>query len=122
GVAASAGPVAAEVAKYLGADLVLYRAEGPDGLVERQAQAWDPVLAFARDDLGARFVLCAGVVFVAQPESALARARAVIPHDPWRLGAVHVITTLTGSALIALAILRGRLALDEAWRAAHVDE
>ena len=122
GVAASPGPVAAEVGKYLAADLVLYRAEGPEGLVERQAQAWDPVLDFARDNLDARFVLAGGVVFVAQPEGALANARAVIPRDPWRLGAVHAITTLTGSALIALMVLRGRLGVDEAWRAAHVDE
>jgi chaperone required for assembly of F1-ATPase len=122
GVTASPGPVAAEVAKYLGADLVLYRAEAPDGLVAREAQAWDPILDFARDALDARFVLSAGVVFVAQPERALASARAAIPYDPWRLGAVHAITTLTGSALIALMMLRGGLALDEAWRAAHVDE
>ncbi|HJY18727.1 MAG TPA: ATPase, partial [Xanthobacteraceae bacterium] len=41
---------------------------------------------------------------------------------PWRLGAVHVITTLTGSALIALAMARGALSVDAAWQAAHVDE
>jgi chaperone required for assembly of F1-ATPase len=122
GVATSPGPVAAEVARYVGADLVLYRAERPDGLVARQAQAWDPILGFAHDELDARFVLAAGIVFVAQPEGALVKARAAIPRDPWRLGAVHAITTLTGSALIALAVLRGRLPLDEAWRAAHVDE
>jgi chaperone required for assembly of F1-ATPase len=59
---------------------------------------------------------------VAQPEPALAAARAAIPHDPWRLGALSAITTLTGSALVALAVLRGRLAAEEAWAAAHVDE
>ena len=42
--------------------------------------------------------------------------------DFWRLGALHSITTLTGSALIALAVLAGRLSVDEAWAAAHVDE
>jgi chaperone required for assembly of F1-ATPase len=122
GVAASPDPVAAEVAKYLATDLVLYRAEGPDGLVARQTQAWDPILELAREVLDARFVLAGGVMFVAQPERALANTRAAIPDDPWRLGAVHTITTLTGSALIALMALRGRLPLEEAWRAAHVDE
>ena len=38
-------------------DLVVYRADAPQGLVERQAQAWDPVIDWARDRLGARFVL-----------------------------------------------------------------
>jgi chaperone required for assembly of F1-ATPase len=115
-------PVADEVAKYLGSDLLCYRAEAPAGLIARQAQAWDPVLAWARDDLGARFMQVEGVIYAAQPEHALAAARAAIPGDAWRLGAVSSITSLTGSALIALALVRAALAPDAAWEAAHVDE
>jgi len=122
GVATAPAPVAAEIVKYLGSDLVCYRADTPDGLVQAQARHWDPVLRWAREALGARFVLAEGVVFVAQPEHAIAAARAVIPTEPWRLGAVNVITTLTGSALIALALSEGQLAVDAAWDAAHVDE
>jgi len=122
GVAPAPLPVAEEIAQYLGSDLLLYRAEGPRALVERQARQWDPVLAWARDDLGARFALAAGVMFVEQPQEAVAAAKAAIPADAWRLGAVSSITTLTGSALLALAMLRGRLSVDEAWAAAHVDE
>ncbi|HEV2955896.1 MAG TPA: ATP12 family protein [Xanthobacteraceae bacterium] len=122
GVAAAPAPVGADIERYLGSDLLFYRAEGPQPLVERQADLWDPVLAWAREALGARFVLAQGVVHATQPEGAIAAARAVIPLDPWRLGAVHVITTLTGSALLALALLHGRLTAEEAWTAAHVDE
>jgi chaperone required for assembly of F1-ATPase len=122
GVAAALAPVAAEIEKYLGSDLLFYRAEAPQALVERQARHWDPLLAWAREVLGARFVLAQGVVHVAQPPAGVAAARAAIPGDPWRLGALHAITTLTGSALIALALLHGRLGVDEAWDAAHADE
>jgi chaperone required for assembly of F1-ATPase len=126
GVADAPSAVAAEVEKYLATDLVFYRAAGPDGLVARQSEAWDPVLAWAREVLGARFVLGQGAVFVAQPAHALAAACAAIPRDPsrdlWRLGALHVVTTLTGSALIALALAAGALSVDAAWAAAHVDE
>jgi chaperone required for assembly of F1-ATPase len=122
GVAPAPLPVAEEIAQYLGSDLLFYRAEGPQGLVERQARQWDPILLWARDVLGARFLLAAGVMFVEQPEEAVAAARAAIPADAWRLGAVASITTLTGSALLALAMLRGRLSVEEAWAAAHVDE
>jgi chaperone required for assembly of F1-ATPase len=122
GVADAPQPVAAEIAKYLASDLLLYRAGAPPGLVERQAQHWDPILAWARQALGADFKLGEGVVHVAQPEAALAAARAAIPLEPWRLGAVHAMTTLTGSALIALAMARGALSADAAWQAAHVDE
>ena len=104
GVVAAPAAVTAEVERYLACDLVFYRAPGPAGLVARQDAAWDPVLAWARDALGARFVLAQGIVFVAQPPQALAAASAAIPPAPWPLGALHSITTLTGSALIALAL------------------
>lgn len=114
--------VADDVANYLGTDLVCYRAGHPAGLVARQSQHWDPLVAFARDGLNARFVLGVGIMPVAQPAEALAAARAAIPADPWRLGAVHAVTTISGSALIALALARGRIAAEEAWKAAQVDE
>jgi chaperone required for assembly of F1-ATPase len=122
GVAAARDDIEREIVKYLGSDLVCYRATTPSGLVARQAQHWDPVLVWARDALGAKFALAEGVTYVAQPAAAVKAAAARIPHDPWRLGAVHAIMTLTGSALIALAVAEGALDLDAAWSAAHVDE
>jgi chaperone required for assembly of F1-ATPase len=127
GVAAARGQVAAEIRKYLGSDLVFYRAEAPAPLRARQAQHWDPIVAWARQALGADFKLGAGVVHIAQPAAALAAAGAAPPDDAiqdddWRLGALHAATTLTGSALIALALMRGVITAEAAWAAAHVDE
>src|SRR3984957_3905248 len=122
GVADTPLPVAEEIGKYLASDLLFYRASSPPGLVERQRRYWDPILDWARQGLGANFKLGEGVVYVAQPQAALAAARVAIPLEPWRLGAVHVVTTLTGSALIALAMAGGALSADAAWQAAHVDE
>jgi chaperone required for assembly of F1-ATPase len=122
GVAHAPARVAAEAEKYLASDLVFYRAADPEGLVARQSQAWDPLLDWARDAFGARFMLAQALVFVAQPEAALAAMRAAIPRDAWRLGAFYSIVTLTGSFLIALAVLHGRLSIEAAWDAAHVDE
>jgi chaperone required for assembly of F1-ATPase len=122
GVAPAPHPVVDEIGKYIASDLVFYRADRPEGLVRRQAQAWDPLLAWARERLGARFICAEGVIYAAQPDTALAAFRAAIPQDSWALGALNSITTLTGSALIALALARGRLSVEEAWAAAHVDE
>jgi chaperone required for assembly of F1-ATPase len=122
GVSDRPDAVAAEIENYLGSDLVCYRASSPPGLVARQAQHWDPILAWARDVLGAPLRAEVGVVHIAQNEDALARARAAIPRDPWRLGALSAATTLAGSALIALVLARGRLSVEKAWEAAHVDE
>jgi chaperone required for assembly of F1-ATPase len=135
-VADKPAPVAEEIAKFLGSDLVFYRADRPEGLIARQAEFWDPVMAWARDALGARFVQVEGVIYAAQPPEAIAAARAAIPgHETdlqanpqpdalevWRLGATSSICALTGSALLALAVAHGAIGPEQAWTAAHVDE
>jgi chaperone required for assembly of F1-ATPase len=114
--------VAADIAKYFASDLLFYRAGHPEALVAREADLWDPVLFWAADTLGAHFILAEGIVHVRQPDAAVAAARAALPDDPWSIAALHVVTTLTGSALLALALLRGALDSDQVWATAHVDE
>jgi chaperone required for assembly of F1-ATPase len=114
--------VADDVAKYLGTDLLFYRAGHPEALVAREAAHWDPVLSWAANDLGAHFILSEGIVHVAQPKQAIRAAREVFPADPWSVAALHVVTSLTGSALLALALLHGIRDADQVWAAAHVDE
>jgi chaperone required for assembly of F1-ATPase len=127
GVAPAPGPVAAEIEKYLGSDLLFYRAEAPAGLVSSQRAHWNPVVDWARETFGARFVLADGVIHAPQPAAAIASAMATVPKGSdiaacWRLGALNVVTTLTGSALLALALAAGRITVEQAWTAAHVDE
>jgi chaperone required for assembly of F1-ATPase len=114
--------VANDVTKYFESDLLFYRAGHPDALVEREARHWDPVLFWAADVLKAHFILAEGIVHVRQPDQAIAAARAALPTEPWSIAALHVLTTLTGSALLALALMRGVLDEDQVWSAAHVDE
>jgi chaperone required for assembly of F1-ATPase len=111
-----------DIAKYFGSDLLFYRASHPDALIEREAAAWDPVLFWVAEELNAHFILAEGVMHVGQPAQALAAAQAALPTDSWRVAALHMVTTITGSALLALALLRGRLSAEEVWAAAFVDE
>jgi chaperone required for assembly of F1-ATPase len=128
GVAREMDAVAAEVAKFAGSDLVCYRAAAPDSLVEAQNTAWNPVLDFFRERLGVRFVCSEGVTFVDQPQDSLAAIQRAVAGfgegdgGAIKLAALNVMTTLTGSALIALALAQGALSFDAAWDAAHVDE
>ena len=115
-------PVIDDVAKYFGSDLLFYRAGHPEALVAREAAHWDPIVFWAADALGAHFILAEGIVHVRQPDSAIAAARAALPTNAWSIAALHVVTTLTGSALLALALMHGVIDQDQAWAAAHVDE
>jgi chaperone required for assembly of F1-ATPase len=129
GVARRLAVTVEEIVKYAGSDLVCYRASEPRALALAQASAWDPILAFARKKLGATFISTEGVVFIEQPIPASMAVKEVIariakggPAAPFALAALLVMTTLTGSALIALAVVHGEITPTEAWRAAHVDE
>jgi chaperone required for assembly of F1-ATPase len=123
GVAGREQAVIDDIARHAASDLLCYRAEGPKALVEAQSAHWDKVLDWARMELKAPLVLAQGVVHVAQPEASLARIRRALDGlDALRLAALHVMTALTGSALLALAVLRGKLTPEQAWTAAHVDE
>ena len=123
GVRGREGEVRGDIAKYAASDLVCYRATEPVALALRQAELWDPILAWSRKTLGVSFVLAEGIMPVAQPPAARAAvSRALAGYDALALTALHVMTTLTGSALLALAHARGRLGGEEAWVAAHVDE
>jgi chaperone required for assembly of F1-ATPase len=114
--------VTEDIAKYFETDLLFYRAGHPEALVARETAHWDPILFWAAEALGAHFILAQGIVHIRQPESAIAIARAALPRDAWSIAALHVVTSVTGSALLALALLRGVADADQVWAAAHVDE
>jgi chaperone required for assembly of F1-ATPase len=123
GVKGREGAVIGDILGYAGSDLVCYRAGGPEPLVALQAKHWDPVVAFAKSDLGAPMRLAAGVMHVAQPRASLDKIKQQLAgFDMWNLAALYIMTGLTGSALLALAVALQRLSPEEAWAAAHVDE
>lgn len=124
GVAKDPQAVLEDILRFSSSDLLCYRADGPESLVARENEAWDPVIDWARTTLGARFNLAEGIVHVEQPREAVAALGIHLNRnaDPLRLAALHVMTTLTGSALLALAVEAGELTAEAAWDAAHVDE
>jgi chaperone required for assembly of F1-ATPase len=123
GVMGREAEVRADIVKYAGSDLLCYRALGPPDLVRRQTKVWDPVLVWIREVLGASFRITHGIMPAIQPVPAAASvARVIEAHGAFYLAALHVMTTLMGSALLALAHARGHLTVDQAWAAAHIDE
>jgi chaperone required for assembly of F1-ATPase len=124
GVAARRAEVVDDLVRYAGSDLIYYRVSEPARLVQSQDTAWNPILDWAKQTHGARFTLAEGVMHVTQPDEAIAAIRSAIEriHSPFALAALHVMTTLSGSVLIALAHASGPLDVDQAWAAAHVDE
>jgi chaperone required for assembly of F1-ATPase len=122
-VADNRAAVAAEVVAYAACDLLCYRAERPRSLVDRQCEIWDPILAAVEADLAVRFARVQGLVHSPQPGPVLEAVGSAIRDLPdLVLGALQLVTTLTGSAVLALALLRGYATADGVWAAAHVDD
>jgi chaperone required for assembly of F1-ATPase len=122
-VAANVAAVTEDILAYAQRDLICYRAEAPERLVARQQELWDPLIAWAGERYGAKLAATTGIMPIDQSPQTLATLRsAFAAYDAFGLTALHVITTLMGSAVLALAHVSRRLSLDESWAAAHVDE
>ena len=114
---------AAGLAAYADSDLLCYRADSPEPLVERQRAAWDPVLDWARRRYDIHIETTAGVMHVAQPMATVERlGNAIRALDAFRLAAASPIVTLTGSLILTLALLERALDAEATWAAAHIDE
>jgi len=114
---------AAGLAAYGDSDLLYYRAESPDPLIARQVTAWDPWLDWARTRYDVHFETTAGIVHRAQPPATLARlGEAVTALDAFHLAGLSPVVTITGSLVLALALIERAGDVDTLWAAAHVDE
>jgi chaperone required for assembly of F1-ATPase len=111
------------LAHYAEADLACYRAEGPSGLVSRQEQSWDGLLAWARRRYDVDFATTCGLMHVEQPSATVDRlSHAVAALDPFRLAALSSLVTIGGSLLAGLAVLEKAITPEQAWDAVSVDE
>ncbi len=123
GGAKTAGALRQEVIKYAGNDLMLYRADGPEELVELQERHWDSVLADIARHFDVKFRPVTGIIHKDQPKNTLARlARSLAAADHFALTALVFITSLTGSGLLAVALRHGLIDAGAAWAAAQIDE
>jgi chaperone required for assembly of F1-ATPase len=113
----------ATLAEYGGSDLLCYRAEGPQSLVERQDREWDPLLAWARTRFAIQIETTTGVMHRRQPSPTVEQlGRAVAARSAFQLAGLAPLVTVAGSLIIALALAEGAIGLETAWNAAMLDE
>lgn len=111
------------IAKYAEADLACYRAEGPRGLVSRQEEEWDKLLAWARRRFDVDFTTTTGLMHVDQSPATVERlSHAVSTLDSFRLSALQSLVTIGGSLVAALAVQEEAISPDEAWNAVSLDD
>ena len=122
-VTAAHDAVVEEIARYAQTDLLCYRAEQPQSLVEAQRAQWQPWLDWVARETGAELRVTAGIIHVAQSDAALATlAAAAARFNPHQLAALGVLVPSFGSLVLGLAVAHGALAASEAHEIATLDE
>lgn len=124
GVASEVDAVLADILRFCANDMLCYRSEAPEGLVKRQTEVWNRYLEWVKAKHGVRLYLAEGVMHVEQPKASVdAFGLALKTHaEPLKLACLHAMTTMTGSAILALAIAEGQASVEVVWAAAHLDE
>lgn len=111
------------LAAYGESDLLCYRAEQPQALVQQQVERWQPWLDWAEVTLGAKLQTTQGIVPVAQAPKASAALKAELDQmTAFELTGVHDLITISGSLVLALAVAKGALDPDAAWTLSRLDE
>lgn len=115
--------VIALLAEYGDSDLLCYRAAGPEGLIAKQAGGWDPMLDWAAEALGARLMVGEGVMHVTQNPASLQKLTdEVAAFDDFALAAAHDLISISGSLVLALAVTRSAITVEDAWLLSRIDE
>lgn len=123
GVAANRDEVVDAILRFGVNDLICYRAHQPPDLHRRQVEGWDPLLDWARQRWNAHLTVADGITHVDQPPQALAALRAAVAgYDPFTLGGLHVIASITGSLVLGLAAVEGHVAGARAFALSRIDE
>lgn len=112
-----------ELVSYAGSDQICYRAEHPAELVTLQDRIWNPLCDWINEKLAIDLKISKGIIFVEQDNDNLEKIRAMLEGlNSFKLTALHGLITVTGSVTIGYSLYCGRLTIEEAWNAGHLDE
>ncbi len=116
-------PMIDAIARYGESDLLCYRADAPEALVERQARGWQPWLDWAALTYDAPLRVGTGIAHVRQHRDSIgALRRAVAALDVEALAAMGIAVPALGSLILGLALVQGALDAAEAHALGALDE
>ncbi|PAV24318.1 ATP12-domain-containing [Pyrrhoderma noxium] len=108
--------------KYFETDTICFHEDKPSALVRLQDLHWKPLLDWVQKDLNIEVKVHTSLLGTDQPAETKARlAETLKSFDEWQLAAMERATFTTKSFLIALALVRGKINVEQAAQAAHVE-
>jgi chaperone required for assembly of F1-ATPase len=111
------------IARYGETDLLCYRAETPESLVQRQHQQWQPWLDWATRAYDAPLRIATGVGYIKQHHDSIAALRrAVAALDVHALAGLGIAVPALGSLVLGLALAAGEIDGKTAYQLGALDE
>lgn len=112
-----------DMLRFAETDLVCYRAEAGTDLNHMQAAHFEPVLAWAEQEFNIVLHTTEGILPIDQPGRSIAEIDMLFSESSdGELSALAMLVPLLGSAVLALALWKGRLNADQAIAASRLDE
>ncbi|KAI0956818.1 hypothetical protein AcW1_005405 [Taiwanofungus camphoratus] len=108
--------------KYLETDTICFHQTEPPALVSLQKAHWDPILDWARSTFTVDIQTSDSVLMGSQPQETLNKFEEVMSEfDPWEMAAMERSTYTSKSFLIALALVKRQITVEQAALASHVE-
>ncbi|CAE6491476.1 unnamed protein product [Rhizoctonia solani] len=112
----------AELIKYFDTDTICFHESHPPALVKLQEEHWNPLLKWAESTYNIKINIFDSVLGNTQPkETKEVLMNEVNELGQWEMAAFERAVLTTKSFIIALALVKGRINVEQAAQAAHVE-
>ena len=112
-----------DILDFVDTDLICYRAEGPNDLVQWQSKNWDPILLKVEKYINNKIDVFKGIMPLKQNKGIKFKiTKFLTKFSDLEIIALHKITNITGSIFLSLCILNNDIIKEKVFELSHLDE
>lgn len=112
-----------DLVAYIETDLLRYRSSSPKALSDRQSTSWQPLLDWAENMIGVKLVPVEGIMALPATQGQKEVLAGILEsYDDFVLLGLTQASKISGSVVIALALLKGRLDGEMAYNVSLLEE
>ena len=112
-----------EILNFIDTDLICYRAEEPNDLVQWQSKNWDPILLKVEKYINNKIDVFKGIMPLKQNKGIKFKiTKFLTKFSDLEIIALHKITNITGSIFLSLCILNNDIIKEKVFELSHLDE
>ena len=108
---------------FIDTDLVCYRAEKPNDLVQWQSKNWDPILSKVESYINSKIEVSKGIIPIKQDKEVHQKVSKILSEiSDLEIAVLHRITNITGSIFLSLCVIKNDKIKKNAFELSYLDE